>query len=203
MRFLFKTSRCDQRPGRAIVGAHRASIHAQCRGNEAKAVARLLRKSRLTHAQDMHITERATDLIERYRRQPDSGFWSQAMAGMSLDSETGVSLLKMAEAFLRTPDRSNAIDITAEQLSRVAPEGLGGRTVSLRAADRALGWSQRLAHKACSDPSGWARRTLGFGHPIATQLMNAMSSQFVCGESIESAYKAAQGEDGYWTGDRP
>lgn len=172
-----------RRPG--SLRQFRHAIRDSHRPDEHDFVAQLLRKLQLSAEDRSAIAGRAADLIVRYRRDPEPDLLMQALAGIGLDSPAGVSLLRLSEALLRTPDQPNAVDVMQEQLALASSESPRGGPATARIARRFLALGHRIARGATH--RRWLRAVLETGHPYSLRVLAAMCRRYVAAETIEDA----------------
>ncbi len=125
------------------------------------------------------------------------------IAEYSLDSEEGVMLMCLAEAFLRVPDAPTADALIGDKLAWADWAGhLDNDDVLVHAATWGLMLGQRLQPDTAAPPATLGERLLGLvrriGEPLVraavAQAMQIMGEQFVMGGSIEQALARSQRE---------
>ncbi len=106
----------------------RAAISAHCRADEAACVKRLLPRAELPRDAEMRAQTLARTLVERVRRQRrKAGGLDAFLIEFGLDTEEGVVLMCLAEAFLRIPDDDTANLLIRDKIGGAAWEShLGG-----------------------------------------------------------------------------
>ncbi len=155
------------------------------------------------------IVEKAVDLVTRIRAEGSAGLMERFLAEYGLNTDEGVALMCLAEAYLRTPD--------AETLDALISDKIGERD-----------WARHMGHaeSALVNASTWALMLTGrvfrtipaqaqdlssvmrgvvqrLGEPVARaavgEAMKLMGRQFVLGRSIGEALKNAEeeAENGY------
>ena len=176
---------------------------------EADCVADLLRMLALSHEARTEIATRAAGLVTRVRAEGGAGLMERFLAEYGLNTDEGVALMCLAEAYLRTPD--------AETLDALISDKIGERD-----------WARHLGHaeSALVNASTWALMLTGkvfrtipaqakdlasvmhgmvqrLGEPVARtavgEAMKLMGRQFVLGRSIREALQNAipSTEEGY------
>ena len=155
------------------------------------------------------IAHRAADLVRDIREEDGAGMMEKFLAEYGLNTDEGVALMCLAEAYLRTPD--------AETLDALISDKIGERD-----------WARHLGHaeSALVNASTWALMLTGkvfrtipaqakdlasvmhgmvqrLGEPVARtavgEAMKLMGRQFVLGRSIREALQNAipSTEEGY------
>jgi RHH-type transcriptional regulator, proline utilization regulon repressor / proline dehydrogenase / delta 1-pyrroline-5-carboxylate dehydrogenase len=175
--------------------------------DEASIVAQLSSQANITAPERARITSSASQLVEDIRADDQPGLMELFLAEYGLSTDEGVALMCLAEALLRVPDAKTIDDLIED---KIAPsswgEHLGKSSSSLVNAST---WALMLTGKVLDDdhPSGIASMLHGavkrLGEPVirtaVKRAMQEMGSQFVLGETIESAVKrgAAMERKGY------
>ena len=182
----------------------RAAISALCRADKAACVKRLLQRAALPRDAEMRAEALATRLVETVRRQRrEAGGFDAFLAEFGLDTEEGVVLMCLAEAFLRIPDGDTADLLIRDKIGGAAWESHLGASESLlvNASTWALMLSGRMIglHEAGgSQPWQLVQKAVArAGEPVIRQAvgqaMRIMSRQFVMGRDIADAI--ARGRD--------
>ena len=108
----------------------RAAIDAFCRADEADCVKRLLPRAELPRDAELRAgaRARARALVEMVRRgERDAGGLDAFLHEFGLETEEGVVLMCLAEAFLRIPDEDTANLLIRDKIGAAAwEEHLGG-----------------------------------------------------------------------------
>jgi RHH-type transcriptional regulator, proline utilization regulon repressor / proline dehydrogenase / delta 1-pyrroline-5-carboxylate dehydrogenase len=176
---------------------------------ESECVPALLSALNMSEADRATVSHSAARLVSEIRESGQSGLMEQFLAEYGLNTDEGVALMCLAEAYLRTPD--------AETLDALISDKIGGGNWSrhLGRADSALvnasTWALMLsgrvfrtipAHSA--DLTTAMRATVRrLGEPVARaaigEAMRLMGRQFVLGRTIEEALEnsAADRAAGY------
>ncbi|MCB1460463.1 MAG: hypothetical protein KDJ48_14605, partial [Nitratireductor sp.] len=84
----------------------RSHIRARTHKPEAECVAELIDLLALDTDQRRDISARAAGLVRRIRERGDAGMMEKFLAEYGLNTDEGVALMCLAEAYLRTPDAS-------------------------------------------------------------------------------------------------
>lgn len=147
------------------------------------------------------ITQKATQLVETLRADPDPNLMESFLAEYGLTTDEGVALMCLAEAYLRVPD--------APTLDALIRDKIGGADWTRHSADsgsmlvNASTWALMLTGKIFRDDeatSGIAstlrKMIQRVGEPVVRtavgQAMRVMGQQFVLGQTIEEAFKRGQ-----------
>ena len=182
----------------------RAAISALYRADEADAVKSLLPRAELPRDGEMRAQALARRLVETVRRQRrESGGLDAFLVEFGLDTEEGVVLMCLAEAFLRIPDEETANLLIRDKIGTAEWEShLGGSdSMLVNASTWALmlsGRVIRLHEAAGSQPWQLVQKAVArAGEPVIRQAvgqaMRIMSRQFVMGRDIADAI--ARGRD--------
>ncbi|WP_094020864.1 bifunctional proline dehydrogenase/L-glutamate gamma-semialdehyde dehydrogenase PutA [Maliponia aquimaris] len=184
----------------------RTRIDALTYADEAQTLEGLRDEARLAPADRAAIVQDAATLVRDIRGVTRPGLMEVFLAEYGLSTEEGVALMCLAEALLRVPD-SATIDALIED--KIAPSDwskhLGHSTSPLVNAST---WALMLTGKVLEDtspgPVGHLRGAIKrLGEPVIRKAvgraMREMGSQFVLGETIQSAMKrgAAMEAKGY------
>ncbi len=151
--------------------------------SEAEIIAQLIKREQLDIVLDSEQTATAVALVEQIRSDYRPSLMEQFLRAYPLNSEAGVSLMMLAEAYLRVPDK-----ITRDALIR---DKLAHNDWRLSAAQSSLLMklvSTGLQLTACILKSPALSSLVAFPLRQAVHLaMCVMGKQFVLGESIQSA----------------
>ncbi|MCP4381802.1 MAG: bifunctional proline dehydrogenase/L-glutamate gamma-semialdehyde dehydrogenase PutA [Hyphomicrobiales bacterium] len=172
-----------------------------------EALNRLVAGSLFDAALRQRITERAIGLVKRIRADSDPHMMELFLAEYGLTTDEGVALMCLAEALLRVPDEAT-IDALIED--KIAPSAWGrhlGQSHSslVNASTWALFVTGKVLNDTDSDGIAGVLRgaVKRLGEPVirhaVTRVMKELGSQFVLGETIESAMTraAAKEAEGY------
>ena len=181
----------------------RDAISALCRADEAACVERLLPRAELPLDAEQRAQALARTLVERVRRQRrEAGGLDAFLVEFGLDTEEGVVLMCLAEAFLRIPDSDTADLLIRDKVGTAAWEShLGGsESILVNASTWALmlgGRLVRLHEAAGSQPWQLVQKAVArAGEPVIRQAvgqaMRIMSRQFVMGRDIADALAQAR-----------
>ena len=181
----------------------RAAVSALCRADEGVCVKYLLPRAELPLDAEQRAQALARTLVERVRRQRrEAGGLDAFLVEFGLDTEEGVVLMCLAEAFLRIPDSDTADLLIRDKIGSAAWEShLGGsESILVNASTWALmlgGRLVRLHEAAGSQPWQLVQKAVArAGEPVIRQAvgqaMRIMSRQFVMGRDIADALALAR-----------
>ncbi len=184
----------------------RAAIAALYRADEADCVKRLLPRAELPRDAELRAGARARKLVEAVRRQErDAGGLDAFLQEFGLDTDEGVVLMCLAEAFLRIPDEETANLLIRDKIGGAAWEKhLGGsESLLVNASTWALmlgGRVMRMREASGSQPWQTVQKAVArAGEPVIRQAVNQamriMGRQFVMGRDIEQALTRARESD--------
>lgn len=155
----------------------------------------LLATLAMTKTERADAQEKATDLVERLRRDDKPGLMEVFLAEYGLSTDEGVALMCLAEALLRVPDHQTIDDLIEDKITSSSwGEHLGKSSSSLvNAATWGLLFTgkvleEQVSNSVASSLRGAIKR---LGEPVIRvavgRAMKEMGRQFVLGESIEAA----------------
>ncbi|MFN7176251.1 MAG: bifunctional proline dehydrogenase/L-glutamate gamma-semialdehyde dehydrogenase PutA [Thermaurantiacus sp.] len=166
------------------------------RAPEPEVLQGLLPDAQLSDAARARVVARARRLIADIRSATDSNWVSRFLARYRLDSEEGVALLSLAEAFLRVPDALTADLLIRDRIGSADwdAEDPGGDAL-IRSATWGLVITRALARESES-PSALKRLVARAGEPFVrtgvAAAMKLMARVFVMGRTIEEALERAR-----------
>lgn len=176
---------------------------------EAECVANLMRTLYLDEAERAKISDAAALLVQDIRDAGDSGLMEKFLAEYGLNTEEGVALMCLAEAYLRTPDAETLDALISDKIG----EGDWARHLGRAQSSlvNASTWALMLTGKVfrtiparAGDLGAIMRQTVQrLGEPVARsavgEAMKLMGRQFVLGRSIDEAMENARDgmNDGY------
>jgi RHH-type proline utilization regulon transcriptional repressor/proline dehydrogenase/delta 1-pyrroline-5-carboxylate dehydrogenase len=165
------------------------------RAPEPEVLAGLLPHARLTPAARSRVVARAQGLIADIRSATDSNWVSRFLARYRLDSEEGIALLSLAEAFLRVPDALTADLLIRDRIGSADWDTEDpGDDALIRSATWGLVITRALARDSES-PSALKRLVARAGEPFVrtgiAAAMKLMARVFVMGRTIEEALERA------------
>ena len=176
----------------------RAAIAALYRADERTVLTSLAPAARVTSDERTHIALRARELIVEVREQAQHGTGiEQFLQEYKLSTPEGVTLLGLAEAFLRIPDATTADALIRDKLGTGDWESHRGKSSSplVNASTRALALTRHILGE--TEGSGVIARLVATGgEPLLRNAVGAamriMGGQFVLGRSIEEALRHAK-----------
>jgi RHH-type transcriptional regulator, proline utilization regulon repressor / proline dehydrogenase / delta 1-pyrroline-5-carboxylate dehydrogenase len=178
-----------------------AAITERYLADEAETLAELIDRAALAAAQSARVKREAAALVSAIRRrQRDAGGVDALLRAYDLSSGEGIVLMCLAEALLRIPDAATADRLIADKLGSADWQAHLGKSESLfvNASTWALLLTGRIVRPAELDEapaSFFARLVERVGEPVVRaalrQAMRVLGSQFVMGETIESALRRA------------
>ena len=161
---------------------------------------RLIADAGITPTQRAEITEAATTLITRLRRETRPSLMEQFLGEYGLSTQEGVALMCLAEAMLRVPD-TYTMDALIDD--KIAPSEWGAHLGQASSTlVNASTWALMLTGRILDDDQPGLAGTLRgaikrLGEPVirtaVSRAMKEMGRQFVLGESIQAAMKRAAG----------
>jgi RHH-type transcriptional regulator, proline utilization regulon repressor / proline dehydrogenase / delta 1-pyrroline-5-carboxylate dehydrogenase len=187
-----------------VLDEKRAEIRRLTLAPESECVAALMASLPLSPGDRNAASRDAAAYVERIRGEGRAGLMERFLAEYGLNTDEGVALMCLAEAYLRTPD--------AETLDALIRDKIGGGNWSrhLGRADSALvnasTWALMLTGRVfrtipaeAEDLSTVMRTTVQrLGEPVAraavSEAMRLMGRQFVLGRTISEALSNAQEE---------
>ncbi|WP_295637582.1 L-glutamate gamma-semialdehyde dehydrogenase [Novosphingobium sp.] len=131
-------------------------------------------------------------LIEALRKGQASGWVNRFMAEYRMDSDEGLALLSMAEAFLRVPDTETADLLIADKIGEADWRAHSGKSSSMLVNSATWGLVLGRAVIGAEPQSGVLRRLVArSGEPFVRQAVGAamrlMGETFVMGRTIDEA----------------
>lgn len=180
----------------------RDSITEAYRMDETKCVERLIPLATLPPGQLVQIADIARQLVEETRAyKKKQGKIDSLLHQYDLSTEEGISLMSMAEALLRIPDKATMDKFISDKISTQEWKNhLGGNSFFINAAT----WSLILTGKVYAPTldnqknllSSLKRASSRLGvamiRPFILQMMKAIGNQFVLGQTIEAALTRAE-----------
>ncbi|MEY3702922.1 MAG: bifunctional proline dehydrogenase/L-glutamate gamma-semialdehyde dehydrogenase PutA [Pseudomonadota bacterium] len=138
------------------------------------------------------ILARASGLLAELRRAQSSGWVNQFLNEYRLNTQEGVALLSLAEAFLRVPDPETADALIADKLGDADWRAHSGKSHSTLVNSATWGLVIGRALVSDKEEAGTLRRLIArAGEPFVRQAVGAamrmMGEIFVMGRTIEEA----------------
>jgi RHH-type proline utilization regulon transcriptional repressor/proline dehydrogenase/delta 1-pyrroline-5-carboxylate dehydrogenase len=176
----------------------RAAIAALTRADERTVLSSLLPAARLGVEERTRVAARASDLVAVVRAQAARGAGiEQFLQEYRLSTPEGVTLLGLAEAFLRIPDAPTADALIRDKLGAGDWDAHRGKSPSalVNASTQALALTRHILGE--SEGDGVVARLLAAGgEPLLRNAVGAamriMGGQFVLGRTIDEALGNAQ-----------
>ncbi|WP_338468502.1 L-glutamate gamma-semialdehyde dehydrogenase [Novosphingobium sp. ZN18A2] len=141
---------------------------------------------------EQRILARGHALVAELRKAQDGGWVNRFMAEYRMDSDEGLALLSLAEAFLRVPDPDTADLLIADKIGEADWRAHSGRSTS--ALVNSATWGLVLGRAVIGvEPQSSALRRLvaRSGEPFVRQAVGAamrlMGEVFVMGRTIDEA----------------
>ncbi len=167
-------------------------INSHYRTDEAIVVGALLEDIALTPKQRKHIIERATNLITDIRKQKSKpSLINQLMHHYQLSSNQGLTLMCLAEALLRIPDKQTADLLINDKLTQGDWAALAPKSESMliKFSDLALNISSKLLGSKNGAKGIAGRGSEPIIRQAVKQAMKLLAKQFILGTDIEQALK--------------
>ena len=162
------------------------------RAPESEVLKPLLDRAASTPEERNRIVARAGGLLADLRRAQSSGWVNQFLNEYRLNTQEGIALLALAEAFLRVPDPETADALIADKLGDADWKAHSGKSHSTLVNSATWGLVIGRALVSEKEQSGTLRRLLSrAGEPFVRQAVGAamrmMGEIFVMGRSIAEA----------------
>ena len=169
---------------------------------EKPALSELMACENTSHKQRAQISLKTAKLIENLRQSRKPDLLSQFIAEYNLNTEEGLSLMTLAESFLRVPDNKTRDKLFADKISNKAwsKHLQGGKssivslaTLALSIADMMIshGHNDSIRERIKHAIDILSRPGIRFS---ASSVMKFFGSQFVFSEDIESAISKNKGD---------
>ncbi len=162
------------------------------RAPESEVLKPLLNRAASTPDERDRIVARAGGLLADLRRAQSSGWVNQFLNEYRLNTQEGIALLALAEAFLRVPDPETADALIADKLGDANWKAHSGKSHSALVNSATWGLVISRALVSEKEQSGTLRRLLSrAGEPFVRQAVGAamrmMGEIFVMGRTIAEA----------------
>ena len=193
----------------SALSAHRKTIRDLTNRDEADCVRQLIADLALGEGGREAISLEAAETVRTIRREAAPGIMEKFLAEYGLNTDEGVALMCLAEAYLRTPDAETLDALISDKIG----EGDWARHLGRAQSSlvNASTWALMLTGKvfrtipAEADDLASVMRSLvqRLGEPVArsavSEAMKVLGAQFVLGRSIEEAIAngKAEGKRGY------
>ncbi|MEZ5801060.1 MAG: bifunctional proline dehydrogenase/L-glutamate gamma-semialdehyde dehydrogenase PutA [Nitratireductor sp.] len=175
----------------------RSHIRARTHKPEAECVSELIDLLALDTDQRRDISARAADLVRRIRERGEAGMMEKFLAEYGLNTDEGVALMCLAEAYLRTPDASTLDELISDKigggdwarhLGKAQSALVNASTWALMLTGKVFRTIPAQADDLASVMHGMVQR---LGEPVARtavgEAMKLLGRQFVLGRNIEEA----------------
>jgi len=162
------------------------------RAPEPEVLGPLLKRARSVPDERKRIVNRAANLIGDLRAAQGTGWVNQFLHEYRLNTQEGVALLSLAEAFLRVPDPETADALIADKLGDADWRAHSGKSHSTLVNSATWGLVIGRALVSDKDDAGTLRRLISrAGEPFVRQAVGAamrmMGEIFVMGRTIAEA----------------
>ena len=162
------------------------------RAAEPEVLAPLVVRAHLSPELRDRVVARASGLLADLRRAHSHGWVNQFLNEYRLNTQEGVALLSLAEAFLRVPDPDTADALIADKLGDANWRAHSGKSHSALVNSATWGLVIGRALVSERDQAGTLRRLIArAGEPFVRQAVGAamrmMGEIFVMGRTIEEA----------------
>lgn len=172
--------------------AARAEMRRLHRISEPEAVMPLVGALATPPEEEQRILSRGRDLVAELRKGQEGGWVNRFMAEYRMDSDEGLALLSLAEAFLRVPDPDTADLLIADKIGEADWRAHSGRSSSMLVNSATWGLVLGRAVIGVEPQSSALRRLIAkSGEPFVRQAVGAamrlMGELFVMGRTIDEA----------------
>src|SRR5687768_2152893 len=176
----------------SALGEARVAIRRLHRAAEPEVLGPLLRDAALDGDSRARVERRARDMLDELRGAQSRGWVNQFLQEYRLNTQEGVALLSLAEAFLRVPDPETADSLIADKLGTGDWRSHKGRSHSTLVNSATWGLVIGRALVSESDQASALKRLVGrVGEPFVRQAVGAamrmMGEIFVMGRTIDEA----------------
>ncbi|MGL4766572.1 MAG: bifunctional proline dehydrogenase/L-glutamate gamma-semialdehyde dehydrogenase PutA [Formosimonas sp.] len=185
-----------------MLAHHRAAIHNAHMMSEAAALARFA-PLMPSVSERAAIAEHAAQLIETVRAEQKPSLMESMLGEYGLSTDEGVALMCLAEAMLRVPDAVTVNELIEDKIAGANWSAHRGQSSS--SLINASTWGLMLTGQLLSSKAsrGVAQTVRGLvkrlSEPVIRtavgEMLKKLGSQFVLGETIESALKTAQTQE--------
>src|SRR4051812_28906131 len=172
----------------------RKQIRGLLRAPEPEALAPMLRDAALDSESRKRVEQRALSMLGDLRAAQSRGWVNQFLQEYRLNTQEGVALLSLAEAFLRVPDPETADALIADKLGEGDWRGHKGKSNSTLVNSATWGLVIGRALVSDSEQASALKRLIGrVGEPFVRQAVGAamklMGEIFVMGRNIGEAIR--------------
>jgi RHH-type proline utilization regulon transcriptional repressor/proline dehydrogenase/delta 1-pyrroline-5-carboxylate dehydrogenase len=184
----------------STLAAARKQIHRLLRAPEPEVLAPLLRDAALDPESRGRVEKRALAMLGALRAAQSKGWVNQFLQEYRLNTQEGVALLSLAEAFLRVPDPETADSLIADKLGEGDWRTHKGKSNSTLVNSATWGLVIGRALTAESEQASAIKRLIArAGEPFVRQgvgaAMRMMGEIFVMGRNIGEAIERMRKRD--------
>ncbi len=170
----------------------RSDLRRLHRAPEPEVLKPLIRDAWLDSDSRARVVGRAREMLAKLRAAQTSGWVNQFLQEYRLNTQEGVALLSLAEAFLRVPDPETADQLIADKLGDADWRAHAGKSHSTLVNSATWGLVIGRALVSGSEQASTLKRLIGrMGEPFVRQgvgaAMRMMGEIFVMGRNIEEA----------------
>ncbi|HEY5721450.1 MAG TPA: L-glutamate gamma-semialdehyde dehydrogenase [Allosphingosinicella sp.] len=172
----------------------RAELRRLHRAPEPEVLAPLLKQAALDNDSRKRVETRAKAMLAELRGAQSSGWVNQFLQEYRLNTQEGIALLSLAEAFLRVPDPETADQLIADKLGDADWRAHAGKSHSRLVNSATWGLVIGRALVSESEQASNLKRLLArAGEPFVRQAVGAamrmMGEIFVMGRTIDEAIR--------------
>ncbi|MFD0848179.1 L-glutamate gamma-semialdehyde dehydrogenase [Sphingosinicella xenopeptidilytica] len=158
----------------------------------------LCEAARVDAAARQRITARAGQLLDELRAAQSSGWVNRFLQEYRLNTDEGIALLALAEAFLRVPDAETADLLIRDKLGTADWSAHAGKSDSTLV--NSATWGLVVTRSLVGESGSTLKRLIGrVGEPVVRTTvgtaMRLMGQVFVMGRTIEEALERANDKD--------
>jgi RHH-type proline utilization regulon transcriptional repressor/proline dehydrogenase/delta 1-pyrroline-5-carboxylate dehydrogenase len=177
---------------------HRATMQRLHRAPEPEVLAPLLRDAAVDDALRARIVNRARPLLRDLRAAQAEGWVNRFLNEYRLNTDEGIALLSLAEAFLRVPDAETADLLIQDKVGRADWGSHSGQSDSLLV--NSATWGLVVTRALVGEQASVLKRLIGrVGEPVVRTAVGAamrlMGQVFVMGRTIDEALDRANARD--------
>jgi RHH-type proline utilization regulon transcriptional repressor/proline dehydrogenase/delta 1-pyrroline-5-carboxylate dehydrogenase len=170
------------------------------RAPEPEVLKPLLKAAWLDGDSRSRVEARAREMLARLREAQSSGWVNQFLQEYRLNTQEGIALLSLAEAFLRVPDPETADELIADKLGDANWRAHAGKSNSTLVNSATWGLVIGRALVSGTEQASALKRLMGrVGEPFVRQAVGAamklMGEIFVMGRTIDEAIRRMDKKD--------
>lgn len=175
-----------------------ASMRGLFRAPEPEVLAPLVAAARLDTAERGRVVHRAKQLLDDLRAAQEGGWVNRFLQEYRLNTDEGIALLSLAEAFLRVPDADTADLLIRDKLGNADWSAHAGQSDS--ALVNSATWGLVVTRALVGEQASALTRLIGrVGEPVVRSAvgtaMRMMGQVFVMGRTIDEALARADEKD--------